>query len=86
MYTNVGAQIKSLATTICWITRVLFILGGLVFAVAAESPEYFLVAAVMAVLGWFMGWLSGLFIYGFGQLIENSDKLVSLKEAERTGV
>ena len=82
MFQNIGGKLKGLA-------RVLFILcviAGLVGAIVlwnikvysrySETHPY--IGAGIGVLagGFLVGWLSSAFIYAFGQLVQNSDKLV----------
>ena len=69
MYKNSGAKIKGLATTITTLSMIGSILFGLVIMLVSESV---LVGLILAVVGCFVGWLCGLTLAGFGELIENT--------------
>ncbi len=91
MFNNIGGKIKGLARFICWIgiilsilIGVIMILGGDVDVSGIEGAE---AAASLQSMGWVGGvlfiiigclasWIGSFFTYGFGQLIENTDKLV----------
>lgn len=86
MFNNVGKSIKTVA-------KVFFGLG--VAAAIITSIAYFILGvaneAVIPLLLCFIlpipmttaAWINSLFIYGFGQLIENSDVLVSLSKENK---
>lgn len=69
MYKNSGAKVKGLATTITTLVMIGSILFGLIIIVASKS---FLTGLIFAVVGCFIGWLSGLMLAAFGELVENS--------------
>lgn len=73
MFDNVGGKIKGVATVITWIG----IIVSAIFAITLMKTSEALGILVL-VLGCLGSWLSSVFMYGFGQLIENSDILVEL--------
>ena len=90
MYSNIGGKIKVLA----WIIAVLGIIGSFVSGLGVafmciEELEYtaegMLAGALSGILtlavGTVISWVGTFILYGFGQLIDNSDKQVALLEA-----
>ena len=73
MFNNIGGKIKTLATIITWIGIVCSVIAGFSLMLANES--LILLGVLIAVLGSLGSWISSFLIYGFGQLIENSDKI-----------
>ena len=83
MFNNIGIKIKILASVIFWIGIIVGAIGFIVMLAfgLVEEEELFigLSFAVLLVVG-FGSWIGSFFLYGFGQLIENSDRLVSEKD------
>jgi len=77
MYDNVGAKIKGLAKYVAWIFICISILIGFILVALGEDVAF--VGVLVMVVGPVLAWLSSLGLYGFGQLIENTDKLVVLQ-------
>ncbi len=85
MYTNIGAKIKGLAKFVCFLGIAAALVAGIglmttqsigyreispgVYSQGGSVPAGLLVM----VLGSIGSWLGSLVLYGFGQLIENSD-------------
>lgn len=74
MFNNIGKKIKTLAQVITWIGIIASIIGGI--AMIAIDKNFILFSLIIIVVGSFVSWLSSFILYGFGQLIDNSDKLV----------
>lgn len=69
MYDEVGGKIKTLAKVIAWVG----IIASVVVGIVTISTG---VGILVLILGPLFSWLSTLVLYGFGQLIENTDILV----------
>ena len=91
MFNNIGGKIKVLAKVLCWVGIAFSVIMGIVILAGGETVrvtingEYSSVSNVPAgiltiVLGSLFSWIGSFFAYGFGQLVENSDKL-----AEKAG-
>lgn len=85
MFDNIGGKIKGLAKTVCWIGIGISVFTGFIFVIIGAENSYGPFDNVLAPLGWFimiggsfLSWIGSFLLYGFGQLIENSDKLVEL--------
>lgn len=77
MYNNIGGKIKGLAKFFAWLGIILSILGGLGMAAAAHGEAALIIGGVVvAVIGALCSWIGSFVFYGYGQLIENSDKMV----------
>ena len=75
MFTNIGAKIKGLAKAGCWVGIVGCIFAGVVLLFTAE--EFIPIGFGVAVGGGLASWIGSWFLYGFGQLIENSDVIAA---------
>ena len=80
MFDDIGDKIKTLAKVFCWIGIGASVIGGFVVMCTENPAEYdtYLIfpGLLIMVFGSLASWLSSLTLYGFGQLIENSDILV----------
>ena len=77
MFNNIGEKIKALAVIICWIGIILSVICGLAIMVIAKgASDSFFVALLIIAFGSLGSWIGSFFMYGLGQLIENSDVLV----------
>ena len=87
MFENSGSKIKVLAKVVFWIETIGCIITALsMFGLAADSYDgAFFVGIGFSILiaGPFAAWISALFIYAFGTIVENSedsnDKLREIK-------
>lgn len=77
MFDNIGGKIKVTAQVICWVGIIISVLIGLA---SFENG-----GIVLIILGSLSSWVGSFVLYGFGQLIENSDVLVELKKSESEG-
>lgn len=73
MFNNVGEKIETFAKVIVWLGIIGSIIGGIIFI----SSENIGMGIAIIIGGPIVSWLSSLILYGFGQLIENSDYLVN---------
>ncbi len=84
MYKNIGGKIKGLAVFFCVIGILTSIVIGVLAMVGASEFSYFDDSvAVMGVFGGLLtiivgsliSWVSSFLLYGFGQLVQNSDRI-----------
>jgi len=80
MFKNIGGKIKTFAKVVAWIGIIASVIVGLVFGM--EDEDMIIYGLLIAGLGAFLSWVSSFIVYGFGQIVENTDKLVALKEKE----
>lgn len=78
MYNNAGSKVKTLAKTIAIVLMVLSVLGGIGTMIAGS----FIAGLLAAALGCLGAWLSGLTLAAFGELVENSNKIVKALGAD----
>ncbi|MBQ2725723.1 MAG: hypothetical protein IJF78_08455 [Clostridia bacterium] len=76
MYGNIAAKIKFLAQAVAWIGIIGSIIWG--FSVISIDEDLILTGFLIAVIGALISWVSSFVLYGYGQLIENTDKLVKI--------
>lgn len=74
MFDNIGGKIKTLAKVVCWIGIIACIITGIVLM--ATDEDLILVGILTVVVGSLLSWVGSFALYGFGQLIENSDEIV----------
>lgn len=77
MYENIGKKIKIVAVVIALIGTCVSFCYGLIMLFDSVRVAF---AILTMLIGPFISWVSSFVLYGFGQLIENSDKLVDLRE------
>jgi len=78
MYKNIGKKIKTLAKVLAWIGIMLSVLFGLALILLDEGETQTTVAGVFYILlGPVISWLGSLMMYGFGQLVDNSDRIAN---------
>lgn len=75
MFTNIGGKLKGVARAIAWGGIILSVILGLF--TMAEDDDLILSGLIFIIVGCLSSWISSLSLYGFGQLVENSDKLVN---------
>ena len=75
MYHNSGAIVKGLATVIVALMMLAVIVGGVFFIVQTEK---FGLGALIIVGGCLAAWLSGLMLAAFGELVQNSYKILKV--------
>lgn len=68
MFANVGGKIKAVAQVVTWIGIIGSVIGGI-----ALISTNFIVGLLTAGVGSLLSWVSALALYGFGELVENSD-------------
>ena len=74
MFDNIGGKIKTLAQVVCWIGIICSVISGIVMM--ANGDELAFLGFMIMVIGSLVSWVSSFTLYGFGQLIENTDQLV----------
>ena len=79
MFSNIGWKIKTVAVVFCWFGIIGSIFIGIMYGTSLEvlpASARVLVGILSIIFGSLLSWVSSFFIYGFGQLIENTDFLV----------
>lgn len=77
-FNNIGRKIKILAKTITGIGITASVIYGIVVVWQSNSPIFIIQGLLTMIVGSLISWLSSVTLYGFGQLIENTDILVSI--------
>ena len=70
-YDNIGDKIKGLAKVTFVVEAIAAVISG--FAFMASDEDLILIGLLLLGGGPFVAWVSSWLLYGFGQLIENSD-------------
>lgn len=88
MFDNIGGKIKTVAATIAWLGIIGSIIIGII--IIAEANDSYYPSATETLSGWLViivgslsSWVSSFTLYGFGQLIENTDAISSEMESIR---
>lgn len=77
MFNNPGRKIQSFAVVVTVISMIASVIGGIAIGTYIGYFVGFLTGVVTIVCGILISWLSGLIIYGFGTLIENSEVIAN---------
>ena len=75
MFNNIGDKLKTGAQVFAWLGIIASAFFGLI--VMFDNGDTPVLGFLIIVFGSLGSWLSSLGMYGFGQLIENTDKLVA---------
>ena len=78
IFNNIGGKIKVLAEVVTWVGIVASVISGIV--IMANDEDLMFIGFITALLGSLSSWISSLAFYGFGQLIENTDKIAELSK------
>ncbi|MBP3334225.1 MAG: hypothetical protein J6M35_09300 [Clostridia bacterium] len=84
MFDNIGSNLKTAATIICWAEIVICFIAAISLMFIDDGIFPFL-GLLLLFIGPFTAWVSSLIIYGLGQLVENSNKLVAQHNVQPTG-
>jgi hypothetical protein len=74
MFEDIGRKIMMLAKVVCWLGIIVSVIGS--FVLFANDAA--LIGFAVMIGGSLGSWISSMFIYGFGQLTENTDRLGSI--------
>lgn len=75
MFDNMGRKIKILAMGICWVGIISSLVVGVILFLGHETLT--VPGIIVMVVGPISSWVGSFVLYGFGQLVENSDILVA---------
>ncbi len=75
MFGDIGGKIKGLAQVVCWIGIIASVISGLLML---SNGDYAPIGIIIMLLGSLVSWVSSFTLYGFGELIDNSSKIVDL--------
>lgn len=83
VFENIGGKIKTVALWFATIGISISIIAGF-FMIIIALINYADVLCILGIVtlscGSLLSWITSLFIYGYGQLIENTDKLVESQD------
>ena len=80
MFKNIGDKIKTLAVTLSWIGIFASIIIGYSYSYSGVDDGEIgvvIIGIAIALAGSLVSWISAFLLYGFGQLVKNSDILVN---------
>ncbi len=77
MFDNTGRKIKVMAKILAWIGIILSVIGGGALMFLFDGELVFIGVAIM-IVGSLVSWVSSWFLYGYGEIIENTYLMVSL--------
>ncbi len=83
MFDNIGGKIKAFAQVVCLIGIIASVICGIIMMAIGEAG-FTLVGFLIMILGPLFSWIGSFMTYGFGQLIENTDTLVTEKTNNTT--
>ena len=75
-FNNIGKKIKTMAKISFYLLSGLLIFYGILLIIKTDND---ILGLLWLILGPIISWISSFVLYGFGQLVDNSDKLVAIK-------
>lgn len=78
MFDNIGGKIKTLAQVVTWVGIIASVISGV--ALIAINGRLIIIGLMVMIFGALVSWISSFLLYGFGQLVENSDKLIKMSK------
>lgn len=72
MFDNIGKKIKILAYVLTWVGIIASVITGIAMMNSFDSIVR-TIGLIVLIVGSLLSWASSFIIYGFGQLIENTD-------------
>ncbi len=72
MFDNIGKKIKILAYVLTWVGIIASVITGIAMMNSFDSTVR-TIGLIVLIVGSLLSWASSFIIYGFGQLIENTD-------------
>lgn len=75
MFDNIGEKIKTMAQVVCWVGIIASCICGIYLMI--QDEDAYIMGLFILILGSLFSWICSFLTYGFGQLIENSDILIS---------
>lgn len=79
MYNNIGEKIKTLAVSCFFVEAISAVSGAIYLLIEDES---ILLALLLLLLGPIVAWVSSWLLYGFGELIDTNQQLLSSLKGE----
>ncbi len=74
MFYNIGEKIQGLATFIATIGIIISIIAGVGFL--AQGGAGVIIGLIIAVVGSLASWIGSFLLYGFGELISNTQQII----------
>lgn len=71
MFENIGNKIKTLAKVLCWIGIIVSVVVAIVLF--ASDDDLVGIGFLVLIGGSLISWIASFVLFGFGQLVENSD-------------
>ena len=75
MFSNIGGKIQSVAKVVCWGGIIVSILAGIIML--ATDDDLALLGLLTALGGSVGSWVTSLFLYGFGELIDKATEIAA---------
>ncbi len=82
MFNNIGKKIKALAKAMFWVgIAASFLIGVVLIERDSDMAKY---GFLIMIAGSLVSWIGCFVLYGFGQLVDNSDILVAQIKGDQT--
>lgn len=77
MFNNIAKKIKGLAKVVCWLGIICSVFAAIAAFATGVNATNIIAAILILVVGCIGSWAGSFITYGFGQLIENTDKMAN---------
>lgn len=81
MFSNIGGKLKKFAVVFTYLGIIISVIYG--FVLISQDDDLILPGVLTVFLGSLGSWICSLFLYAFGQLVQNTDKLVRFEKEKR---
>ncbi len=71
MFDDIGRKIKALASVLCWVGIIVSVIYGIVLMI--QGKLFVATGITVLLLGSLFSWIGSFTLYGFGEMVENSD-------------
>lgn len=76
MFDNIGKKIKSLASVLCWVGIIAYVITAIIMFILSSMDDgnglFIGLGFAFLIVGPLLSWVSSFFMYGFGELIDRA--------------
>lgn len=87
MFNNIGSKIKKLTMILFIISTIIYLILSITLAVAIfDGVAAFFMFILFFAIGFLLSWIGSFFMYAYGELVDNSSKILEAVESKKGSV
>lgn len=87
MFNNIGSKIKKLTMILFIISAIIYLILSITLAVAIfDGVAAFFMFILFFAIGFLLSWIGSFFMYAYGELVDNSSKILEAVESKKGSV